>query len=80
MLGAGPLIGLDRLPAENGSYLSQYATLLKPINLLKFADSSISDFSPNSKEFFFRLNCQEMLASPLIGLDRFSVKNGPDLN
>jgi hypothetical protein len=29
----------------------------------------------------FPLNCQEMLgAGPLIGLDRFSAKNGPDLS
>jgi hypothetical protein len=52
-LGAGPIIGLDRLLAKNGPDLSQYATLSKPINLLKFADTSISDFFPNSKEFFF---------------------------
>jgi hypothetical protein len=47
MLGACPLIGLDRLPAKNGPDFSQYASLYKPINLIKFADASISDFSPN---------------------------------
>jgi hypothetical protein len=30
---------------------------------------------------FLPLNCQEMLgAGPLISLDRFSAKNGPDLS
>jgi hypothetical protein len=49
--------------------------------LLKFADTSISDLSQKSKEFFFPQNFQEMLgAGPLISLDRFFAKNGPDLS
>jgi hypothetical protein len=47
----------------------------------KFADARISDLSQKSTEYFFPQNCQEMLgAGPLIGLDRYSTKNGPDLS
>jgi hypothetical protein len=47
----------------------------------KFADASISDLSQKSKEFFFlRIARKCWGAGPLIGLDRFSTKNGPDLS
>jgi hypothetical protein len=39
MLGACPLISLDRLLGKNGPDLSQYATLQKPINLLMVASA-----------------------------------------
>jgi hypothetical protein len=39
MLGACPLISLDRLLAKNGPDFSQYATLQKPINLLMLASA-----------------------------------------
>jgi hypothetical protein len=49
--------------------------------LLKFTDTGISDISQKSKKFYFPQNCQEMFgAGPVIGLDRFSAKNGPDLS
>jgi hypothetical protein len=49
--------------------------------LLKFTDTGISNISKKSKEFIFPQNWQEMLgAGPLISLDGFSSKNGPDLS
>jgi hypothetical protein len=81
MLEAFPLISLGRFSAKNGSDLSQYATLYKPIHLLKFTDTRIGDFSQKSKNFCFLPNCQEMLgACPQIGLNRLPAKNGPDLS
>jgi hypothetical protein len=52
MLGTCPVNSRDRLSAKNGQDLSLYATLLKPINLLKFADTSISNLGQILKIFF----------------------------
>jgi hypothetical protein len=77
MLGPCPLIGLDRLLAKNGPDLSQYVTLQKPRSLLMLASAILV----KNRRNFFPQNCQEMLgAGPLIGLDRFSAKNSPDLS
>jgi hypothetical protein len=50
MLGACPLIGLDRLLAKNGPDLSQYVTLQKPISLLMLASAILVK---NQRNFFF---------------------------
>jgi hypothetical protein len=52
ILGTCPVNSLDPLSAKNGQDLSLYATLLKPINLLKFADTGISNLGQILKKFF----------------------------
>jgi hypothetical protein len=59
MLGACPLIGLNRLLTKNGPDLSQYAYLQKPINLLMLASAILV----KNRRNFFSQNCQEMLGA-----------------
>jgi hypothetical protein len=53
MLGACPLIGLDRLLAKNGPDLSQYATLQKQINLLIYGFFIASAILVKNRRNFF---------------------------
>jgi hypothetical protein len=61
ILGTFSVNSLDRLSATNGQDLSLYATLLKPINLLKFADTGISNLGQILNNFFFPPYHREML-------------------